>query len=126
MVCRTDTTLDTSYVERWHFMKPKGLQKIALQQSRSYFCSACVLVKVKLIDAFPAGVHDVETIRQTQVQARGNRFIACIGHKAFQNTFCRHKILQYVVPYLKKIIAQVNGEGDYTLLEMATQVVYGS
>ena len=63
---------------------------------------------------------------QTQVQARGNRFIACIGHKAFQNTFCRCKILQYVVSCLIIFVAQVNGESDYTLLEMTTQVVYGS
>jgi hypothetical protein len=71
-------------------------------------------------------VHDVETIRQTQVHARGNRFIACIGHNAFQNTFCRSKILQYVVSCLLIFIAQVNGEGDHTPLEMAIQVVYGS
>lgn len=67
-------------------------------------------------------MHDAETIRQTQVQARGNRFIACIGYDAFQNTFCGCKILQYVVSCLIIFIAQVIGEDDYTPLEMTTQV----
>ena len=108
------------------FHEAQGTAKNSIAAIAKLFLSACALVKVKLIDTFPAGVHDVETILQTQVQARGNRFIACIGHEAFQNTFCHCKILQYVVPYLKFFITQVNGEGDYTPLEMATQVVYGS
>jgi hypothetical protein len=93
-----DTTLDASYVERWHFTKPKGLQKIALQYREVVFVSLRA-GKGETHDTFRVGVHDVETIRQTQVHARGNRFIACIGHNAFQTRFVAVKYynMQFLV-----------------------------